>query len=86
MNKQKHWESVVDKFYKDYDDLNTMANKHQMNGEISMVALEVYMGHILKNTCIHTLQKAVNDCYNEVINDEIKKLKDHKQFKVGRSN
>ena len=49
MTKQKHWESVVDKFYKDYDDLNKMANKHQMNGEISMVALEVYMGHILKN-------------------------------------
>jgi len=86
MTKQKQWKTVVEKFHKDYDELHTLATKYEMNGEISTVALEVYMGYVLNNTCVHTLQKLINQCYNEVINDQINNLKKEKTFKVGRNN
>ena len=86
MSKQKQWESLVDSFYKSYDSINTNANKFNMNGEITTVAIETYMKHLLNNTCVHTLQNVINDCYNNVIDEQINGLKEQKKFKIGRKN
>jgi hypothetical protein len=86
MSKQKQWELLLDKFYKGYDSINSQANKNNMNGEITTVAIEMYMRHLLNNTCIHTLQNVINDCFNRVIDEQINELKEHKKFKVGRAN
>lgn len=86
MNKQKQWESLLKNFWNGYDSVNNQANKINMNGEITTVALEMYMRHLLNNTCVHTLQNVVNQCYDNVVNDQINELKHHKKFKIGRTN
>ena len=86
MTKQKQWENIVEKFFKQFDDITKDANKHDMNGELSMVALETYMNYVLTNNCIHTLQNTINSCYEKAIDFHINNLKSHKKYKVGRSN
>lgn len=86
MTKQKQWEKIVEKFIKQFDEIADDANKHGMNGELCMVALETFMTHILNNNCIHTLQNTINSCYEKSIDFQINNLKSQKKYKVGRSN
>ena len=86
MTKQKQWENLVEKFFKSFNELVEDANKHNMNGELSMVALETYMHHVLTNNCVHTLQNTINNCYEKAIDFHIDSLKQSKKHKVGRAN
>lgn len=86
MTNQKQWEKIVEKFFKHFDEITNDANKHGMNGELCMVALETYMTHVLTNNCVHTLQKTINNCYEKSIDFQINNLKSHKKYKVGRTN
>ena len=86
MTNQKQWEKIVEKFCKHFDEITNDANKHGMNGELCVVALETYMTHVLTNNCVHTLQKTINNCYEKSIDFQINNLKSHKKYKVGRAN
>jgi uncharacterized protein YejL (UPF0352 family) len=86
MTNQKQWEKIVEKFFKHFDEITNDANKHGMNGELCVVALETYMTHVLTNNCVHTLQKTINNCYEKSIDFQINNLKSHKKYKVGRAN
>lgn len=86
MTKQKQWEKIVEKFFKQFNEITDDANKHGMNGELCMVALETYMNHVLSNNCIHTLQNTINSCYEKSIDFHINNLRSHKKYKVGRAN